>query len=743
VTAFDGIDVGTVLTKTVTVDNTHPRIVSVSITPDPAYTGDSLNCTWDGFWDPDGDDDWSSVAWTINGSAAGTTTSLSGGFVHGDTVACTVTPSDGTVSGEPLTQTLTISNSLPSISSASITPTTATVSDVLTCNWIGFSDPDGEPEASTVEWIVNSATAGTGTTLAGAFVGGDTVTCTVTPHDGTDAGTPVTSGPLAIANTPPVLAVVYLSPDPPDVADTMICTPGSITDADGTSSFTYTYQWWVAGAIRPGETGTTLSPGSFARSQTVHCAVTPHDGDDAGDAVSSNIVTVENSRPTITALVVTPSTVYTNDTLTATVSTDDLDGDTVFLDFVWMVDGIVVLSGPTVNSLSGASHFDKHASIQVAVTPNDGADEGVTAVSDPLTVLNSPPESATIEIVPSVAEPEDDLECLVSVDASDADGDTVSYDFDWFVDGAATSFTGAMVPAAATTHGERWECEVTPYDGEDVGTVGIDSVTVNDLTNPDPPVIDAVVNHSNDVGQTLEGDCEADCTVTIYCDDDSGTDVYTATCDSLDRFSRSVTLTSGEVNECYATCTDSAGNTSGASDVVSIEVCEPVDVYESDDGYGDSPSDVIDEWSALADDGSATITIIGNVLDDDTDDWYLVQATDSLAEDLSAGSDAFDFHVEMTTGTGEFRFVVHKGGTGAGDLECPAEDGYTDYNWFNQDKGEGAHAIPADTRACGWSTSTTRNECQDDSDDFYIHVFRLSGTPVTCQNYRLDITNGM
>jgi hypothetical protein len=743
VTAHDGTDAGNVLSGTVTVDNTRPRIVEVTITPDPAYADDTLTCAWSGFWDPDGHSDMSTAAWSINGSDAGSGTTLTGGFVHGDVVGCTVTPSDGLEEGDTLSTVIVVSNSLPSITSVEIVPGAAVVGDTLTCEWSGFSDADGEADESTVLWMIDGSSVGTGRTLSTGFVGGDSVTCAVTPRDGTDSGTPVTSLAVVIDNTQPLLSAVYLSPDPADVTDTMVCTAGSTTDADGTTAFTFSYEWFVAGTLVPSETFSTLSPGYFFREQTVHCVVTPHDGTDFGDSVISNVVTIQNSRPEITSLVVVPTDLYTNDTITTTVTTTDLDGDSVFVDYIWLVDGVEVLSGATASSLSGLTYFDKHESVQVVVTPHDGLEEGLIAISDPITVQNTPPESPTIEILPPAAEPEDTLECIITVDSTDADGDEVDYDFEWYVDGDETTHTGTTVPPSATAHGERWECVVTPFDGDEVGLDAVDSVVVNDLTDPDPPVIDDDINHSNDTEHTIAGDCEADCAVVVYCDDDTYTDTYTTTCSSVDRFSVDVTLTSGQVNECYATCTDLAGNTSGASDVVSIEVCSPVDPYEGDDTYGDEPSDVIDEWSPISDDGSATISIVGNVLDEDVDDWYVVAATDDLAEDLSAGSDAFNFHVEMTSGTGEFRFVIHKGGTGAGDIECTDTEGYTDYNWYNEDVGDGTHPIPSDTRSCAASGSTTNNECADDSDDFYIHVFRLGSTPTTCQNYQLDITNGL
>ena len=108
---------------------------------------------------------------------------------------------------------------------------------------------DGEmlADTSTYAWTVDGVAAGTGRTLAGGFAGGDLVTCTVTPNDGSDTGATVAAS-VTVANTAPVLAGVTLSPGSPREADTLTCTPGATTDADGTTSFTYAYAWTVNGA---------------------------------------------------------------------------------------------------------------------------------------------------------------------------------------------------------------------------------------------------------------------------------------------------------------------------------------------------------------------------------------------------------------------------------------------------------------------------------------------------------------
>jgi hypothetical protein len=744
VTPYDGEEAGTPVGSSIVIGNTAPTITHVNISPNPAYAASTLVCAWTGFGDVDGDGDESTASWTINGISAGSGTTLSGGFVDDDLVQCTVIPSDGADTGTPVSGSREVSNTAPSIDSVNVSPASPTYADTLTCSWSGFSDDDGDDDASTQAWNNGGGDLlGTGTTLSGAFVGGDSVTCTVTPDDGKDPGSPVTSGAAVVVNSPPVLESVTAGPEDVTVEDTVTCSPNTTTDPDGTTSFTYTYGWKVNGLRLSGLTSSTLTGTHFERGDTIQCLATPSDGTDVGSEVGSNTITAQNSAPTVVSVGLSPTTATTNTVITASTSLADSDGDATFPVYSWVVNGSVVLSGTSASALNGAIYFNKGDLVKVVITPSDSIDSGASLTSDTIVVDNTPPGSPTIEILPVTPEPEDSLSCNVVSDAPDVDDDTITYTYAWYRDGTLTGFTSSTVSGSSTTHGESWECEVTAYDDEEVGGSATATIAVNDLTNPDPPVFDDLAHHTNDTVHTLTGDCEADTTVDIYCVDSTTTETVTSTCSSLGRFSDDVSLTRGDIIACAATCTDDAGNESGPSSTYSIESCSPFDTYEGTDTYGDSAADVIDEFAIISDAGDATITIRGNVLDDDDDDWFVISTTDDLSADVAAGIDYFNFNVQMTTGTADYQFVVHKGGSGAGDLECSSITGYTEYNWFVEDVGDSIDGVPSDTRSCSGSTVYGLNDCEDNSDDFYVHVSRLGASATSCEYYELSITNGV
>ena len=263
-------------------DNTAPSVSSVAITPNPLRVEDTAFCSFT-FFDADGDPDSSTVEWFVNGASVGTGTTLSYGFVSDDVVTCTVTPNDGQTDGVQSSGSVTVINSSPTVSGVSISPNPLRVGDTAVCTY-EFNDPDNNPDSSTVEWFVNGASVGTGTTLSRDFESGDVVTCTVTPNDGQTDGVQ-SSGSATVINSSPTVSGVSISPDPAYEWDTLTCSYNySDPDGDPDSS---TIEWFVNG-VSAG-TGSTLSSG-FSADDTVRCEVTANDGTSNGNTGYAEIV---------------------------------------------------------------------------------------------------------------------------------------------------------------------------------------------------------------------------------------------------------------------------------------------------------------------------------------------------------------------------------------------------------------------------------------------------------------------
>lgn len=483
VTPADLEEAGLPVTAEVAIDNSPPEVLRVTLSPDSPYVTDDIVATVEGH-DSDADDIAYSYRWFVDASEVqdGASDTLpAGAFAKHQMISVEVTPNDGLVDGSAFVSSdVTAINSLPTATSASIDASAAYEATTLTCVAAGFSDADGDTEGWSYAWSVEGVEAATGPTLDGSsFDRGDVVTCTATPVDDEGEGAGVTSVGLTISNTPPVLAGVDLSTYAPSENDTISVVLGSGSDADS-DSLTYGYDWYVEGSSV--STSTTLSANRFAKGDSIYVVVTPYDGRDFGTSVTSAIATAINTPPTVTSVVLSPSSVYTNTTMTASVSSSDLDGDGVTYTYDWYVDGFPRGSA-TSSTLSGVSYFDKGQSVYVVVTPNDGETDGAVLTSSTVVVLNSTPTAPVVEITPESPYPGDDLTCSVVTASTDDDGDALVYEFDWDVDGDA--FTGtvdsassSLVDGADVGDDDSWTCSVVADDGDATSSITAVSVTV-------------------------------------------------------------------------------------------------------------------------------------------------------------------------------------------------------------------------------------------------------------------------
>lgn len=563
-------------------------------------------------------------------------------------------------------------------------------------------------------------------------------TITVTATD-TDGITAVDYATLYI-NEPPEAPTVAITPDPAGSGDPLtvsIVTPSY--DADG-DAITYSYFWYLNG-VDSGRTSNPLPASATSRGDIWTVYVVPNDGASDGPA-GTDSATIGNGPPSLTSATITPATAYTNDTLTANATGySDPDGDAEGETYQWYLNGAAI-AGATDPTLAG-TYFVKGDDITVEIFPWDGFDLGASVISGTRTIQNSTPTAPSVDVTPNYPEDDDTLTCTVTGASTDDDGDAITYTYVWTVNGVVSAVTSNTVASSYTSDGETWACTVTASDGTATSGSGTDSALVGDYTAPDAPILNSVDPYRNETSATVSGSTEPFADVTLYISSSSGVTTDTATANGAGTFSFSEALTAGLSYSFYATATDASGNTSAVSNIVGTEVCDPVDDYEDTTAYGDSCADPVVDWSTLAADGTATIEFNGNILDASDDDWYSITTSDTV----SGTYNNYRFHVELTAGSSEYAFVVYEGGCTTSELECstgsgtdPEGSGYSEYEVYQEDVGDGSHTIPSDYRTC--AAASEYNECDDLSNDYYIHVFRTS-TTYSCQEYSLKITNGV
>lgn len=290
---------------------------------------------------------------------------------------------------------------------------------------------------------------------------------------------------VTVANSPPSAPLFSVSPSLPSTTEDLRATMGAPSvDPDG-DAVTYRYAWSQNGALRDDQTGPVVPAAETARGERWEVSVVASDGS-SESAPARAATTVANAAPTMSALSLSPATVFTNDTITASVAGSDADGDPLSFRTVWTVNGLRV--GPSALELSGALYFDKGDVVQVTVTPQDGTASGAAWVSSPLTVQDSAPVVRALAFSPATLFTNDTITALVV--ARDADGDAVGLSYAWTVNGVSRG--GDSPTLQGTTEfdkGDVVQVTVTPHDGAASGAAAVSSpLTVQNS----PPTVDAV-----------------------------------------------------------------------------------------------------------------------------------------------------------------------------------------------------------------------------------------------------------
>lgn len=149
----------------------------------------------------------------------------------------------------------------------------------------------------------------------------------------------------------------------------------------------------------------------------------------------SNVLAVlANAAPVVDSVTVSPSSPRTNDTLTASVSAHDADGDALTYSYQWTRNGSDI-SGATAATLdlSTPGNGDRGDSIAVRVTASDGSLTSAPVTSAPVVVADTAP---VVSVSLNTTAPTTRTVLTATVAATDADGDALTFTYVWKVNGA-------------------------------------------------------------------------------------------------------------------------------------------------------------------------------------------------------------------------------------------------------------------------------------------------------------------
>jgi hypothetical protein len=231
--------------------------------------------------------------------------------------------------------------SAPEVASARILPDNPRLNTPLTVEYQGRG-PEGAPVQYTFRWYVDGGIIQEGSTATlepGSIKKGDSVSVEIIPSSLNGQGIPFKSESVQIANSPPSLTSVSVTPPQPVPGSEIMAT--ALGEDPDHEEVTFRYQWTVNGApvANLPQESNRFSTKALRKKDDISVTVTPWDGESAGVPLLSEILTLGNSAPRVTS---TPPMVLRKGVYTYQVTASDPDGDTVTFSLVQGPEGMVI-----------------------------------------------------------------------------------------------------------------------------------------------------------------------------------------------------------------------------------------------------------------------------------------------------------------------------------------------------------------------------------------------------------------
>ncbi len=367
----------------------------------------------------------------------------------------------------------------------------------------------------------------------------------------------------------------------------------------------------------------TLSPGEH----TVTVLITDEEGLTGEDAVVFDVIP-KDLPPNAPTIEITPASPLSTEDLNCliTVGSADPDGLPITYSYTWFRNGVQSLIASAVLPASETAAGDEWTCQVIA---NDG-----TLDSDPgedtVTIENQLPTVDDAILGPAPAFETSTLTCS-GLNWQDADGDPEGYQYTWVVEGSVVSgVTTATLDGTWFDRDQTVQCELTPDDGNGLGTPVLSNIITIVNSAPTPPTVS--------ISPATQADTDDDITCTVDVDSvdpDGDSFVYVVTW-SLDgvydpAYDGQWTIPSaqtglGDVWECSVSGDDLEDL--GLPGVDSTTVLpDPGDFVISE--FMATPaavSDAAGEWVELYNNSGSTMNLNGFTLHDDGTDTHTINA---------------------------------------------------------------------------------------------------------------------
>tara|TARA_Y100000994_G_scaffold215883_1_gene192461 strand:+ start:6711 stop:9221 length:2511 start_codon:yes stop_codon:yes gene_type:complete len=371
-----------------------------------------------------------------------------------------------------ITETVVATNNPPTVTDVQISPVAATSSDDITLTYT-FSDQDsGDTESgTTIHWSKNGVHQtqfdGLLTISSDDITRGDDWQASVTPSDGQDFGTSVNSNTITVLNSLPSISSTAISPSNPTSDDDLTTSIAGDEDNDG-DSLTFEYRWYVGSVLQDGLNNLTTLPSIVTRAgDSWEVEIRAFDGEGHSAWVRSNAISIEgqpNTVPTVDSITISPTNPTTSDSLIASSTSSDADMDSITdTEYRWWKNGVMTAISSSMLESTTTTKGDVWV---VEVRVNDGTDWSTWTPSSNIEIQNTAPQLESASI--SATEVTTDQDVTLSTIMSDVDGDTLTMNIVWDLNGTIQPEYNNQVtlPSSATIKGNIWTAIVQADDGE-------------------------------------------------------------------------------------------------------------------------------------------------------------------------------------------------------------------------------------------------------------------------------------
>ena len=298
-------------------------------------------------------------------------------------------------------------------------------------------------------------------------------------------------------NNPPSASNVLLSPTDAKTTDVLTLSY-SYSDPDGDAQSGTEITWYRDSQALPQGTisGLSVPTSETLKGQEWYATVKPSDGTDYGSIATSNVVTIENTAPSLSTPSITPSAAEEDDDLTVSYSASDDDQDSFTIEIHWYLDGVLVTefnNDTTVPSIATRQGDEW----RVDVIAYDGEDTESRS-SQIITIgqvvqPNNPPDVTFPVISPSQPTTLNDL--FLTYNTQDLDGDQIiATEIEWSLDNTLTMQSSTIIQSSITERDQIWSAKIRVSDGIDWSTWSFVEVTI---INSAPVISDLQLSPTN------------------------------------------------------------------------------------------------------------------------------------------------------------------------------------------------------------------------------------------------------